>query len=536
MYKGFKIGGTELWYASPIAQLLMVAVVCFLCPGMFNALGGLGGAGQLDTTAQDDANTALYSTFAVVAFFSGSIANVIGVKLAMSFGGLGYCIYAASFLSYNHNQNRGFTTFAGALLGVCAGLLWTGQGTIMMSYPAEEKKGRYISYFWIIFNLGAVIGSLIPLGQNINSKGGPVTDGTYVGFIVLMALGAVLALFLANANSIQREDGSHVILMKNPSWKSEIIGLAETLIQSPWIILLFPMFFASNTFYTYQGNAMNSQFNTRTRALNNTLYWTSQIFGAVVFGYSLDFGKARRSIRAKASFIALCVITLVIWGAGWSWQQKQQPREVIEDPKSTYVLVDWTDGGDKFIGPMFLYIFYGFFDAAWQTCIYWYVFSFRGHGETQILSPFCLSLPSLFLEPQQDRLTPTRYMGALSNSGRKAANLAGFYKGIQSAGAAVFWRLDGIKEPYNTMFGATVRLSRLWMLLREQELTRSLHSGASSAAPSSSPRPSSGSRSRTLSPSRRISSSATRRSRMSRLPAPWLLRRKRLCNTGAVLV
>lgn len=49
-----------------------------------------------------------------------------------------------------------------------------------------------------------------------------------------------------------------------------------------------------------------------------------------------------------------------------------------------------------------------------------------------------------------------RYMGALSNSGRKAVNLTGFYKGIQSAGAAVFWRLDGLKKPYNTLFGGTV--------------------------------------------------------------------------------
>lgn len=46
-------------------------------------------------------------------------------------------------------------------------------------------------------------------------------------------------------------------------------------------------------------------------------------------------------------------------------------------------------------------------------------------------------------------------MGALSNSSRKAANLAGFYKGIQSAGAAIFWRLDGLKKPYDTVFGAT---------------------------------------------------------------------------------
>lgn len=38
-----------------------------------------------------------------------------------------------------------------------------------------------------------------------------------------------------------------------------------------------------------------------------------------------------------------------------------------------------------------------------------------------------------------------RYMGALSNSGRKSANLVGFYKGIQSAGAAVMWALDSGK-------------------------------------------------------------------------------------------
>jgi MFS family permease len=47
------------------------------------------------------------------------------------------------------------------LLGCCAGILWSAQGAIMMSYPPEKLKGRYISWFWIIFNLGAVIGSLV---------------------------------------------------------------------------------------------------------------------------------------------------------------------------------------------------------------------------------------------------------------------------------------------------------------------------------------------------------------------------------------
>lgn len=120
----------------------------------------MGGAGQLDHTAADDANTALYSAFAVIGFFSGSIINKIGVKYALSFGGLGYSIYVASFLSYNHNKNYGFTVFAGFFLGICAAMLWTAQGTVMISYPREQSKGRYISWFWMIFNMGAVIGSL----------------------------------------------------------------------------------------------------------------------------------------------------------------------------------------------------------------------------------------------------------------------------------------------------------------------------------------------------------------------------------------
>ena len=34
-------------------------------------------------------------------------------------------------------------------------------------------------------------------------------------------------------------------------------------------------------------------------------------------------------------------------------------------------------------------------------------------------------------------------MGAMTNNGRKLANFAGFYKGIQSAGSALMWSLDG---------------------------------------------------------------------------------------------
>lgn len=46
-------------------------------------------------------------------------------------------------------------------------------------------------------------------------------------------------------------------------------------------------------------------------------------------------------------------------------------------------------------------------------------------------------------------------MGALTNNGRKLANFAGFYKGIQSAGAAIIWRLDSIGIPYMNVFASS---------------------------------------------------------------------------------
>lgn len=45
-------------------------------------------------------------------------------------------------------------------------------------------------------------------------------------------------------------------------------------------------------------------------------------------------------------------------------------------------------------------------------------------------------------------------MGALTNNGRKLANFAGFYKGIQSAGGAITWALDDNKISYMNMFAS----------------------------------------------------------------------------------
>lgn len=166
MYKKIKIGPITIpGYASPEFQLVFVALVCFLCPGMFNAVNGLGAGGLVDPYDINRANIAVYATFSVVGFFAGSIANTIGLRLTLGLGGIGYCVYVAAILCYNHTANAGFLIFSGVLLGTSAGLLWCAQGTVMMAYPTEGQKGRFISWFWMIFNLGAVIGALIPVSS-----------------------------------------------------------------------------------------------------------------------------------------------------------------------------------------------------------------------------------------------------------------------------------------------------------------------------------------------------------------------------------
>jgi hypothetical protein len=63
--------GLKGLYYSPTTQVVMLGFVCFMCPGLFNSLNGLGGGGQLHETTSANANSALYSTFAFFAFFAG---------------------------------------------------------------------------------------------------------------------------------------------------------------------------------------------------------------------------------------------------------------------------------------------------------------------------------------------------------------------------------------------------------------------------------------------------------------------------------
>ncbi|KAI0307393.1 MFS general substrate transporter [Multifurca ochricompacta] len=408
--------GLKGFFYNPYTQVVLLGFVCFLCPSLFNALNGLGAGGQIDGTTSANANSTLYATFALAAFFAGSINNILGPRLTLFLGSFGYAIYIGSYLAVNiHNKAGGFVIAAGAVLGLCAGMLWTAQGSLMLAYPTENQKGKFIGIFWSIFNLGGVVGASVSLGQNSHSE--VFSNGTYIGFMILAGMGALVPLFMANPEKMIRTDGTKVTTPRQPSWRTEIYGLYIALRTDPLIVLLFPMFFASNWFYTWQFNDYNAAlFNIRARSLNNLVYWVSQILGSVSIGLLLDQSQYPRRARAFAGWSILLIFVLIVHIWGFFYQRTYTRQSMPPDASK----MDINDKG--YIGRLFLYIFCGLLDSMWQTTAYW-------------------------------------MMGAMSNDPAKLAYFAGFYKSIQSAGAAGVWRADAMKVPYMNLFLST------WALL-----------------------------------------------------------------------
>lgn len=142
-------------------QLLLLSCIFFLGPGMFCMLNRLGGGGLEDATASNQALVANNVCIALVGLVAGPLVTRIGYRISICLGAAGYILYTCSLLTYQITGNAPFLIFSGAMLGVLCTLLWTAQGSMLLSYPPPELQGKYISYVWTIFNLGAVFGSLV---------------------------------------------------------------------------------------------------------------------------------------------------------------------------------------------------------------------------------------------------------------------------------------------------------------------------------------------------------------------------------------
>ncbi|OAQ66371.1 MFS transporter [Pochonia chlamydosporia 170] len=400
------------FYSHPWTQILLISFICFCLPGMYNALTGLGGSGQVDSTVAANATVALLSATAATALtIAGPIFSLLGPRISFLIAGWTYALYSGSLLSFNHSKNGGFVIGAGAVLGVGASFIWIVQGAIMTTYVEESQKGRAIAVFWIVFNLGGGIGSLASFGLNYNSKSGTVSDSTYIALMVIMLFGWLLGVFICSPSRIRLAQLHKAVEVEKHTLKGSFMTAVKTIAK--WRVLcMLPLFFSANVFYSYQQNQVNGEtFNIRTRSLNGALYWIAQMLGGLLIGLILDLPWFDRTTRAKLGWATVFVTGMVIWGGGYQFQKWQDARRASGHHQD----VDYKDGSIS-TGPIFLYIFYGAYDALWQGFAYWLI-------------------------------------GTESNSSARAAVLVGAYKSLQAAGGAMAWRINAQKVAPMSQFG-----------------------------------------------------------------------------------
>ncbi|CAK9781601.1 MFS general substrate transporter [Cutaneotrichosporon oleaginosum] len=400
-----RIGNTR--YNSPMVQVFLIGFVCFLTPGMFNALSNLGAGGAQDVALVDITNSLLYAMFCIVGFFSGSIHNVIGSRLTLLIGACGYPIYVGGLWALQVHHVRPFLMVTGAILGACAGLLWTAQGTIIMAYPLEKDKGRAFGIFWAVFSSGAVVGASIALGIQWKEGDMPnVSTGVYLAFLIMMLVGVVASQLVLPAKNIVRPDGTLVELEDTLSPKEEIREFFRQF--KDWRMLaLFPMFFASNYFYAYQGAIVPFIFNGRSRALSSLITNLGAVVGGLFVGFLLDLIPAKRRTRAIIGWVIVTIFLAGVWGGGVHFQRLFKR---VPNPEDQW-RYDYNQGrAPEAYGLLFMYYFT---DSLFQGLAYY-------------------------------------IMASLSNNPFKLARMTGYYKGVQSAGAAISFGMDAVKTPYLT--------------------------------------------------------------------------------------
>ncbi|ODM15546.1 hypothetical protein SI65_09149 [Aspergillus cristatus] len=391
-------------FAPPIPwfQVYTIALICQCTVVMYNAVMAIGGA---DMVNQDVSVRATVSFFAIMTVSSLCIAGPsvsrLGPRVCALLGGWTFPLHMGSLLYY-----RMIAT--GALLGVGAPFVLVAQGAILTAYVPETQRGRAIAMSWFAMNIGGVIASLFGFLGNGNSTG-TVPDKGDIWILVATCLGWIGGICICPPSSMMRAGKLQQEAQGNQNLR-ETIQRTFRIMSDRRVFYMIPLFFCAQVFYQYRKYVESSRtFNLRACSLFVALYWTSQIIGGFIMGSILDFPEMSRRARAGVPWLLLFASGMIIWG-GYAFQ-KLTGRHSLQE------LEDYIEfKGDRiYLSPLFLYIFYGMYDAFWQSYCYWLI-------------------------------------GTLSNAPSVTAILAGAYTTFQSLGGLVAWRLGAMGKPATAQF------------------------------------------------------------------------------------
>ncbi|KAK0636766.1 hypothetical protein B0T17DRAFT_89572 [Bombardia bombarda] len=366
------------WYRSPIFNVILVGLISFTQPGIWNALNSTGAGGAQEPYLVNGANSLTFGIMVFGCSIFGILSNKIGLKTVLIIGTLGYAPYSASLYVNNRYGVEWFVLFGGATCGIAASALWASEGAIALGYGDIKDRGKYTGIWLGLRELGQLIGAAIQLSLNAGSQSrGKVGYSTYLALIALQCLGLPLALLVSSPQKVIRNDGTRP---NNPTTnktiKSEIKNF-WSLLKRKQMYLLIPILIGFQWNGTYLGIYMTKYFSVRARTLGSLTSGIAATFANIFWGWFYDLKVFKRPTIAKITWAFFVVLMLGSFG----WQTANEQLYSHSVPRVT---LDWENPG---FGRGFAsMVIMRFLNESHYMFVYWIIGTFFDDIETLTLA------------------------------------------------------------------------------------------------------------------------------------------------------
>ncbi|KPM38684.1 hypothetical protein AK830_g7882 [Neonectria ditissima] len=366
------------WYRSPLFNVIIVGLISFTQPGIWNALNNTGAGGQQEPYLVNGANSLTFGIMVFGCSLFGILANKIGLKTVLIIGTLGYAPYSAALYTNNRYGVEWFVLFGGATCGIAASALWASEGAIALGYADVKDRGKFTGIWLGLRELGQLIGSSIQLSLNVKSgQRGRVGYTTYLVLIGLQCLGLPLALLISPPEKVIRPDGSKLPHTKTNKSIKDQFKKWFALLKRKQFYLLVPILVGFNWNSTYLGIYLVNYFSVRSRALASLTSGIAATFANIFWGWFFDLQTLSRPQLARITWFFLGIFMIALFG--WQFAMELEYRKA--DPPIT---LDWDLPG--FGRGFAVQVILRFMNESHYMFVYWLLGTFFDDVETLTLS------------------------------------------------------------------------------------------------------------------------------------------------------
>ncbi|KAF2790235.1 MFS general substrate transporter [Melanomma pulvis-pyrius CBS 109.77] len=366
------------WYRSPLFNVIVVGLISFTQPGIWNALNNTGAGGQQEPYLVNGANSLTFGIMVFGCSIFSILANKFGLKKVLIFGTLGYAPYSASLYVNNRYGTEWFVLFGGATCGLAASALWAAEGAIALGYADVHNRGKFTGIWLGLRELGQLIGSSIQLSLNVKSgQRGKVGYTTYLILIGLQCMGLPLALLISSPHKVIHPNGRVVAdPTKNKAVMKEFHKWFK-LLKDRRFYLLIPVLVGFNWNSTYQGIYLTKYFSVRARTLGALTSGIAATAANIFWGWFYDLQYFRRPTLAKLTWSIFSVLMLALF----AWQVANEKLYSETKPKVT---LDWSNPG--FARGFAVNVLFRFMNESHYMFVYWILGAFFDDLETLTLA------------------------------------------------------------------------------------------------------------------------------------------------------